>query len=104
MEQKPLEGQENETCSYCGHKGHWRPDCRELAEDNARGCQEKIKETINKSSFSAGLSALYFMRRTIYNFLHEGLRVRHKWAFKVATLCYYDIRGYYRHKRCGLFR
>lgn len=54
MKQKPLKGWENETCSYCGHKGHWRPDCRELLEENDRLCKEKNKERINKSTSALG--------------------------------------------------
>ena len=41
------------------------------------------------------------MSRMIYNFFHETLKIKHKWAFKTSTACYYDMRAFRRH---GLFR
>ena len=50
---------------------------------------------------SALLSVISFFRNIVYNFLHEKLRIKHKWSFKVATLWYYNLRTFWRH---GLFR
>jgi hypothetical protein len=39
-----IKGFEKKICSYCGNRGHWRPDCMELKKDLSESMKRMIRE------------------------------------------------------------